>query len=182
MEVEAEALCEFVRREVLPSRAAVLLDVHSGFGVIDRLWFPYARTRHPFPSLAEACALAEILDRTLPHHFYRMEPQARVYTIDGDLWDHMYDVHRVINPRGVFMPLTLEMGSWLWLKKNPRQIFDALGSFNPMKPHRVRRTLRRHLPLFDLLRRVAAAPAAWSGFEALRRTELEDRAFERWFG
>src|SRR5690606_29142163 len=52
MEPESRALCEFITREVLVSRAAILIDVHSGFGAVDRLWFPYARTRRPFARLA----------------------------------------------------------------------------------------------------------------------------------
>lgn len=181
MEVESSVLCDFIRREVFAARASILVDVHSGFGLQDRLWFPYARTRKPFPHLAEVYALGGLLDRTLPHHVYRLEPQSDVYTIQGDVWDYMYDEHRRSHPGSMFLPLTLEMGSWLWLKKNPRQIFDVLGSFNPMKPHRLRRTLRRHLSLLDLFRRAAAAPFAWSGFGPERRRELEERAFERWY-
>ena len=30
-------------------------------------------------------------------------------------------------PERVFLPLTLEMGSWLWVKKNPRQLFSRHG-------------------------------------------------------
>lgn len=81
-------------------------------------------------------------------------------------------------PEGVFMPLTLEMGSWSWVRKNPSQMLSVLGPFNPVVPHRVRRTLRRHLPLFDFLYRAVASPAAWTdtnapGFQGLRRQALE---------
>jgi hypothetical protein len=182
MEVEAEALCAFVRREVFPARTAVVIDVHSGFGLVDRVWFPYARTRGPLPHLAEVCALADLVDRTLPHHVYRIEPQARVYTIQGDLWDFLYDEHRELHPDNTFIPLTLEMGSWMWLKKNPRQVLSLLGSFNPIKPHRLRRTLRRHNPLFDVLRRAAAAGSAWTPRDLTERRRLEAKAFLRWFG
>ena len=53
------------------------------------------------------------------------------------------------------------MGSWTWVRKNPLQGLSALGRFNPMKPHRLRRTLRRHLPLLDFLFHAAASHAAW---------------------
>ena len=41
----------------------------------------------------------------------------------------------------------MEMGSWTWVKKNPRQFFSLLGIFNPLIQHRQLRVLRRHLPL-----------------------------------
>lgn len=202
MELEARALCAFMREWVFPARHAIALDVHSGFGTVDRLWFPFAYTRRPFPSLAEAFALKGLLDDTLPNHVYVMEPVSRNYLVQGDLWDHLYLEHgggRVYDkplavgpgqahsiPRrpthgGPFMPLTLELGSWLWVKKNPRQLFDVLGGFNPIRPHRLRRTLRRHLPLIEFLMRAVAAGESWSEFEAHERQRLESEAFKLWF-
>ena len=202
MQREAQALCEFVREWVFPARHSIVLDVHSGFGTVDRLWFPYAYTRRPFPSLAEAYALKGLLDDTLPNHVYVVEPVSRNYLVQGDLWDHLYLEHgggRIYDassppapgqahtlprpPRygGPFMPLTLELGSWLWVKKNPRQLFDVLGGFNPIRPHRLRRTLRRHLPLVEFLMRAVAAGESWSGFEPHERQRLESEAFKLWF-
>lgn len=186
MEPEAAALCDFVERELFDSRLAISLDVHSGFGFEDRLWFPYARTRRPFPNLAEVYALERLLDMTLPNHVYKLEPQARNYTVHGDLWDHLHDRHAgasAVNGAGerVFLPLTLELGSWLWLRKNPRQAFHVLGGFNPMKPHRLRRTLRRHLPLFDFLHRATASPERWAFPAPDARERLAAAAFERWY-
>jgi hypothetical protein len=181
MEAESQGLADFVRRELFPASSALVLDVHSGFGMVDRLWFPYARTRRPIPHLCEIYALKRLLDRTLPHHVYRMEPQARTYTVQGDLWDFLYDEYRERQPTGTFLPLTLEMGSWVWVKKNPSQFFSAEGSFNPMVPHRLRRTLRRHLLLFDFLHHAAASPSAWSGFEEASRRALRSEAFDMWY-
>ncbi|MFO7562883.1 MAG: DUF2817 domain-containing protein [Enhygromyxa sp.] len=177
MEVEARALCEFVREWVFAARHAIVLDVHSGFGSVDRLWFPYAHTRRPFPSLAEAYALERLLDNTLPNHIYVMEPVSRNYLVAGDLWDHLYDEHG----RRTFMPLTLELGSWAWVRKNPRQLFDVLGGFNPIRPHRLRRTLRRHLPLIEFLLRAVAAGESWSSFDEHERARLEAEARRRWY-
>lgn len=133
------------------------LDLHSGFGFVDRLWYPYARTREPLPDLPAIEALAD----TLPNHVYRIEQTARVYTIRGDLWDYLYDRRRAAPTPGMLLPLTLEMGSWTWVRKNPLQGLSSLGRFNPVKPHRHRRTLRRHLPLMELLFHAAASHAAW---------------------
>jgi hypothetical protein len=179
MELEARALCDLVEREAGASRFAIAIDLHSGFGGIDRIWFPYARTRTPAPHIAELLALRRLLDRTLPNHVYRVEPTARVYTIRGDLWDHLYD--RAVARGRVLLPLTLEMGSWSWLRKNPLQALSRLGAFNPIVPHRLRRTLRRHLPLFDFLHRAAASAPAWARFDDGARHELERAACREWY-
>ncbi len=183
MEIEAAVLCEFMREWVLPSRAAIVLDVHSGFGSVDRLWFPYAYTRRPFPSIAEAFALKGLLDDTLPHHIYEYEPVSRNYRVQGDLWDFLYDERRTTGgpSPGPFLPLTLELGSWAWVRKNPAQLLDVLGSFNPIRPHRLRRTLRRHLPLIEFLLRAVAGSQAWSAFEPHERQRLESEAYRLWF-
>ncbi len=180
LELESRALIDFAARRVLPADAAVSLDVHSGFGFVDRIWFPYARTPQPFPQIAELYALHELLNQTLPHHVYRTEPQSHAYSIDGDLWDHLYDLSRQ-GAGGVFLPMTLEMGSWNWVRKNPKQVFSALGTFNPIKGHRVRRTLRRHLLLLDFLHRAAVSHRAWSQLSESERTRSLSSAVNVWF-
>jgi hypothetical protein len=158
MEAESTALCAWVGRELQGRPLAIALDCHSGFGMRDRLWFPYAHRRAPMEALGELHALHEIFVRSHVHHPYVVEPQSRQYLAHGDLWDHL-----VLNaPRqGVFLPLTLEMGSWLWVRKNPRQLFSRGGIFNPLVAHREQRVLRRHLPLLDFVLRAAAGQALW---------------------
>jgi hypothetical protein len=182
MEPESAALCAYLERQLLASHAAIAVDCHSGFGLEDRLWFPYARTRKPFPNLPEVLALAELLDGTSPNHVYRFEPQAQAYTIVGDLWDHMYDQRRAQKLPGAFVPLTLEMGSWMWVRKNPLQALYADGTFNPIKPHRLKRTLRRHLPFFDFLVHAVASPSSWIASLPSAREQRADAAFLRWYG
>jgi hypothetical protein len=53
------------------------------------------------------------------------------------------------------------MGSWVWLKKNPWQIFGALGAFNPIKPHRHRRVMRRHARLMEFLLHLTSSAEHW---------------------
>jgi len=161
MEAEAAALVRLVEDSLVTSPFALALDCHSGFGFVDRLWYPYARTREPLPDLPTVRALGKLLDQTLPNHVYRFEQTAQAYTIRGDLWDYLYDRRRAAGG-GLLVPLTLEMGSWAWVRKNPLQGLSALGRFNPIKPHRHRRALRRHLPLFDFLLHAAASYAAWT--------------------
>jgi hypothetical protein len=179
-ELESRALFEVIQRQCLCSSVSLAIDCHSGFGMLDRLWFPYARTRKTFPNLAEVVGLKHLLDRTLPHHVYRVEPQANAYTIEGDAWDYLYDLSRSLGPQRTFVPLTLEMGSWAWVRKNPRQLWSLDGSFNPVLPHRVKRTLRRHLPLFDLLLHAIASHEAWVASDDDTRAEREHEAFSTW--
>ncbi len=180
LERESSALIQAISEYVLTSNVALSIDCHSGFGLLDRLWFPYARTRKPFPHLAEVVGIKRLLDQTLPHHVYRVEPQASAYTIQGDLWDHLYDLQRAKAPERVFVPFTLEMGSWSWVRKNPRQLWSRDGSFNPVLPHRLERTLRRHLPLFDLLLHAMASTEAWAWPIEAERAAREHAAFLAW--
>ncbi|MBL9015013.1 MAG: DUF2817 domain-containing protein [Myxococcales bacterium] len=156
LEVESRALVELVASETRDAPFAFALDLHSGYGVVDRLWYPYARTREPIADVAAVRAFGALLDESLPNHVYTFEQTARAYTIKGDLWDHIYDERRT-----VLLPLTLEMGSWAWVRKNPLQGLSPLGRFNPIKPHRHRRTLRRHLPLLELLVHATVSYRAW---------------------
>ncbi len=57
--------------------------------------------------------------------------------------------------------MTLELGSWRWIRKNPAQIFNRFGIFNPIKAHRTRRVLRRHPRFFDFLTRAAFSSRRW---------------------
>lgn len=180
MEPEAAALVGLVERAVFRSRCAIAVDLHSGFGMTDRLWFPYARSRAALPHLPEVAALAGLVDHTLPDHVYRIEPSGSAYTIRGDLWDHLYDRHGAAGDGGVFLPFTLEMGSWLWVRKNPRQLLSRLGGFNPLAPHRLRRTRRRHLPLLHLLFRAAVSHASWVPSDD-DRPDLLRAGLARWY-
>ena len=180
LEPESKALIAFVAEQVVSARASIALDVHSGFGFQDRLWFPYAHTRRPFPSTPEMFALVQLLNQTLPYHVYHTEPVSRSYTIQGDLWDFIYDQARH-HAAGPFLPMTLEMGSWTWVRKNPRQLFSPLGTFNPVKRHRVARTLRRHLLLIDFLHRATVGHHAWAFLEEQHPQRCLSSALNLWF-
>lgn len=180
MEVESGALVAAVEKEIAQSRLALTLDFHSGFGFQDRLWFPYAKTVEAFPDLPTMHSFKELLDKTYPYHFYRVEPQAKNYTTHGDLWDYLYDGHRR-RQGSLYLPLCLEMGSWMWVKKNPWQIFSVDGAFNPLKSHRHQRTLRRHNTLFDFLIRAVNSPRAWAELSPEQIAKHETRARELWY-
>ncbi|MCF8059556.1 MAG: DUF2817 domain-containing protein [Bacteriovoracaceae bacterium] len=163
MELESQALVNFCKDQLFDSAAAITVDFHSGFGMKDRLWFPYAKTSQPFPRIKQVQNLKNILDETLPHHIYKIEPQYDSYTISGDLWDYIFDLHMKhnIKTKKMILPWTLEMGSWIWVKKNPFQVFSSGGFFNPIKSHRYDRTMRRHILLIDFLFRATRNYQAW---------------------
>lgn len=177
MEPESAALCAWVRRELQGRPLGIALDCHSGFGMRDRVWFPFAHRRAPMRALPELHALHEIYARSHAHHNYVIEPQSAQYLAHGDLWDHLV---MTAPAGGVFLPLTLEMGSWLWVKKNPRQLFSRAGIFNPLIAHREQRVLRRHLPLLDFVLRAAAGQALWLPHGDAREAHRQ-RALALWY-
>ena len=179
MEAEGRAVCEVVRRQLHARPFSLALDCHSGFGMRDRIWFPYAHRRTPIEHLPELHALQTIFRQSHLHHPYLFEPQSRQYLAHGDLWDHLY---REALPQAgrVFLPLTLEMGSWLWVKKNPRQLFSRSGIFNPLIEHREHRVLRRHGPLLEFAIRAAASWRQWLPTGAAREPHRLD-ALRRWY-
>lgn len=181
MEAESRALCEVVEAELLGRAFSLAVDCHSGFGVHDRIWFPYAHTRQPIEHLPELHALKHLLDQSQLHHPYVFEPQSRQYLAHGDLWDHLYLRALALPGARVFLPLTLEMGSWLWVKKNPRQLFSRHGIFNPLIAHRQQRVLRRHIVWLDFLTRAVCSHAHWLPVGEAREVHRAE-ALAHWYG
>lgn len=180
MQDENQALYEFMQTALKESPFVITLDCHSGFGHHDRIWFPYAYTPDPFEHIGEAYALHQLFQRNhSTYSFYIMEPQSTSYTTHGDFWDYTFKTGLHERP-GVYLPLTLEMGSWMWVRKNPRQMFNSLGIFNPVMPHRHERVLRRHQCLMDFLMRAARNYYRW-----LPNRETHDdwmhQAIEHWY-
>lgn len=161
MQPESEALCAVVEQEIQLRSQVLMLDCHSGFGMHDRIWFPLAGSRRPIESVGEIYTLKTLFDQAYPHHRYVFEPQSHQYLTHGDLWDHLYLQARERNPDQLFLPLTLEMGSWKWVRKNPRQLFSRLGAFNPVAPHRQQRVMRTHLAFMEFLTRLAGSEERW---------------------
>jgi len=177
-EAETQALLRLVRQKLFRGPFSLVLDCHSGFGAVDRIWFPYAKSRAPFAHLAEVFRLRQLLFDSYPYQPYRFEPQSLHYLCHGDLWDQLYDEAQLLQQ--AFIPLTLEMGSWNWVRKNPLQLLDLLGLFHPMKPHRVKRVLRTHLTLLHFLLSATASHQQWrrSIYPHMHRQQ----AMELWYG
>ena len=79
------------------------------------------------------------------------------------------------------MPLTLEMGSWLWLRKSPWHLFQRHGLFHPLLPHRQQRILRRHFTLFEFLYRSLLHPSQWAKLNAEQLEHNRNQAMRLWY-
>ncbi len=181
LEKELQFLETVFNRITRDSPTVISLDFHSGFGMVDRLWFPFSYTSKPFTQLSELQALINLFEQTHPYHIYKIEPQSEGYLLNGDIWDQLFLDTYQRDPKKVFIPLTLEMGSWNWVRKNPLQIFSKQGIFNPMKKHRIKRTYRRHHLLFDFLLKATYSQAAWTNQDQHSRLRSETLAMERWY-
>ena len=179
MEAESAALCSFAEQELLSREFSLTVDCHSGFGAQDRIWFPFAHTASPIRHLPEVHALRTIFEQSNAHHRYVFEPQSLQYRTHGDLWDYLY-LMSMRNTKRVFLPLTLEMGSWLWVKKNPRQIFNRFGIFNPLILHRQQRVMRRHIALLDFFVRAASSFRRWLPTDGAREQHRQ-QAMDCWY-
>ncbi len=175
---ECKLVMDALHTEVKDSKFAWSMDVHSGFGIQDQIWFPFANTTTPFPDLAEMFRFKTFFESAHPYHFYKIEPQS--YRTHGDLWDYAYSKLRTENR--FYLPLTLELGSWLWVKKNPLQLLSREGLFHPLKPHRHRRILRRHWTLFDFMLRMTDAYQNWAVLESQQKTQAHAHGLELWYG
>ncbi len=178
MQTEAQSLCDYVESQLIGSPFSVVLDCHSGFGFHNHLWFPYARSRRePIRHLGEVYTLRQLFRQSYPYQNYRFEPQSQHYLTHGDLWDYLYQ--RSLQHSGVFLPLTLEMGSWRWIRKNPLQLRSIHGLFHPVKPHRINRVLRGHLILMEFLLHAAASWRIW--LKQDENEQMKKRALALWY-
>lgn len=160
MQLEAQILCDFISDNVFPAPFSLILDCHSGFGFHNQIWFPYAKSRtEQILHLGEIFCLRRLFMQTYPYQNYHFEPQSLHYLTHGDLWDYLY-LQSLTKPT-IFLPLTLEMGSWRWVRKNPLQLRKSLGLFHPIKPHRIDRVLRGHQVLMNFLLHATLSNQKW---------------------
>lgn len=177
LETEVRLLGQFLQQHLYARPSSIVLDCHSGFGQQDRIWFPYARSAlQPIAHLAHMHRLRELFFQTYPHQNYLFEPQSAHYLCHGDLWDYFY--LQSLQAQHLMLPLTLEMGSWNWVRKNPFQLLRPQGLYHPVKPHRVKRVLRGHLILLDFLVHATAAMPDWLS-SVSQRNSLE--ALDLWY-
>ena len=181
LEEENNALFIKFFQETSKSKNVISIDFHSGFGMKDRIWFPFSYTKKPFDKIAEMHAFSKLFEETYPFHIYKVEPQSKGYLLSGDIWDYFYLKLKEVNPEAVYLPLTLEMGSWIWVRKNPLQLFSKQGMFNPIKEHRLKRTYRRHSLLFDFLLKALYSHNVWSNLDPSMLQEHLNSSQKKWY-
>jgi predicted deacylase len=181
MEEENKALYKKFFEVASLCKNVISIDFHSGFGMKDRLWFPFSYTKKPFDRIAEMYAFSNLFEETYPYHIYKIEPQSKGYLLNGDVWDYFYLKLKEINPQAIYLPLTLEMGSWIWVRKNPWQIFTKQGMFNPIKEHRLKRTYRRHNLLFDFLLKALYSNGVWSNLDSASVQRYIKSSNDEWY-
>ncbi len=162
-ETETKALVEVVKKNVFRSEFSLSLDIHSGFGMRDRIWYPWSGSKKAIPDQKTVDKIDAVFRKSHPFHFYKIEPQTSSYVIHGDPWDYLYDLHlKQRSGDQIYIPMALEMGSCTWRRKNPGQFFRRDGIYNPIIPHRYNRIMRRHRPMLDFLIHMVANHRHWN--------------------
>ena len=179
LERENQILIDFLKRDCLHRQFNLVIDCHSGFGLPDRLWIPYAYRKRPPGKVANYFALYQLWQNTYPYNNYDFEPQSRHYITHGDLWDHVSKIVKREYEQP-FLSLTLEMGSWNWVRKKPSQLFSYQGLFNPNVEHRWNRVQRSHLVLFDFLAQATANFSYWLPTKKNKKS-LRKQAVQHWY-
>lgn len=150
MEKESQFLVDEVLAQAKTFQSLISIDMHSGFRFKDQIWFPLAIRKKPSPRLDLIQVMTDNFKAIYPDHIYKIEPQSKVYCTDSDIWDYL--LHDQIKNSN-FLPLTLEKGSWFWVRKNPLQIFNLEGLFNPFIKQCIKRIFRPHQSCIDFLTR-----------------------------
>lgn len=180
MEQELQSLSAYILEHTQQSPTTIVLDLHSGFGARDRLWFPFAHHAKPPDNLHHFYLLYRQFRKSYPHYeLYQFEPQWHQYTTHGDFWDWMYQQHYGQSSNH-FVPLTLELGSWLWVRKNPLQLLSFSQLFHPTKPHRIKRVQRRHTTLLNYLIQVLANDLI-DQHDKTSKAKLTEKAIKLWY-
>lgn len=176
---ETQFVLDQVKNILSKTSHLISLDLHSGFGFSDQIWFPFANSKQVFTQISELHLFFKLFEKTHPYHIYKIEPQSKNYLTHGDIWDYCFLNYK--KPEQTYLPLTLEMGSWMWVKKNPLQIFSKTGLFNPIKEHRLNRTMRRHRPLFDFILHSLVAHNVWSSIDEKIKTQIYAEALQQYY-
>ncbi|MCB1177934.1 MAG: carboxypeptidase [Leptospiraceae bacterium] len=131
---ENRVLLNFVKKYFYPLNQNIIpvLDIHSGFGTIDNVWWPYAYTKDKCPDDSLYSKLSKILKDDCYHLHLKYGPQSEIYTTHGDIWDKIYlEFQEKSNNSSKLLPWTLEVGTWSDIKSDPWKIFRKRGIFNP---------------------------------------------------
>ncbi|MCX7632504.1 MAG: M14 family zinc carboxypeptidase [Turneriella sp.] len=153
---ETRALYRFLREQLWPiSGIHTVLDLHSGYGRQSYLWWPYSFSNRRVPNAAVFGQIGADLAEKYPS--YRIGPMASSYQTHGDLWDRaLLDFEKAkaesrVAKENLFLPLTLEIGTWEEIRKNPLRLVKKQKIFNPPQQNR-KMYIREHRQiLYDIV-------------------------------
>lgn len=159
LQAESKVLDRFYNKYLLPAENFMIpvIDIHSGFGAVDHVWWPYAGTHEQCIDERLFQKIANHLTTKFNHILYRFGPQSETYTTHGDLWDRLYNQYQKAklksNPNGSrFLPLTLEIGTWADIQLDPWKVFRKRGIFNPARESKQELIISHRKFLTDVLR------------------------------
>ena len=168
LEPESRALYRFIFQSFFATKGRLMpvVDVHSGFGSVDHVWWPYASTKEPCRDTPLFESMGRFLKIQAGHSKLNFGPQSESYTTHGDLWDLYYDHYWKYhesdkNWKGRFLPLTLEVGTWSDLRESPTRMLNRKNIFNP-DAERKQQTIQRYRKfLRDLFRVSLTSEKDW---------------------
>jgi hypothetical protein len=170
LQSESRVLDRYAKEYFFTAENSIIpvVDIHSGFGATDHVWWPYANTH-------EKCADEDLFKKISKHlidnknHIsYKFGPQSETYTTHGDLWDRLYNKYRKEkvdlnkNWKSRFLPLTLEIGTWSDIKQDPLKVFRKRGIFNPSKETKQESIITHREFLGDVLRIASTKLKDWN--------------------
>ncbi|TGL40390.1 M14 family zinc carboxypeptidase [Leptospira perdikensis] len=165
LQSESKVLDRFYAEYLLPAENKMIpvIDIHSGFGAVDHVWWPYAGTHEQCADETLFQNIANYLTTKFNHILYRFGPQSETYTTHGDLWDRLYNEYQKIKPDtdingSRFLPLTLEIGTWSDIQLDPWKIFRKRGIFNPTRELKQESIISHRKFLTDVLRLAKIKP------------------------
>ncbi|EMK00614.1 M14 family zinc carboxypeptidase [Leptospira sp. WS58.C1] len=169
LEPESRTLSRTVFEKFFHVRDSILpvLDLHSGFGTVDNVWWPYAYTHKPCPDTFLYERIASHLKGHCGHINFAYGPQSASYTTHGDLWDKFYDHYQELYAEQAgwsskFLPLTLEVGTWSDIKEEPLKLFSKKGIFRPAEHNKSEVLTRYRGFLRDFVRLGLTKPKDWT--------------------
>ncbi|TGL20513.1 DUF2817 domain-containing protein [Leptospira bourretii] len=165
LQAESRVLDRFYSEYFLPAKNTMIpvIDIHSGFGAVDHVWWPYAGTHDQCVDESLFQKIANHLTTRLNHILYRFGPQSETYTTHGDLWDRLYNEFqktKELSPTkdSRFLPLTLEIGTWSDIQLDPWKVFRKRGIFNPARESKKESIISHRKFLTDVLRLAKMKP------------------------
>lgn len=167
LEPESKVLTRFVKEYFFPVKESLIpvIDIHSGYGSIDHVWWPYANTHKECEDEFLFHKIAKHLTQNKNHTNYKFGPQSETYTIHGDLWDRLYDAFlnrsEIANPESRLLPLTLEIGTWSDLRQNPLKVLKKRGIFNPAKENKKKSIISHRKFLTDAIQIAQTKQQDW---------------------